>query len=437
MRLDPGAGDITELSVPRDLWVPRFTFHGSSYVNYKINAAYTIGSEYGHNDTAADVLALKVVKQALGGITINDFIDLNFQSFENVVAKLGCVYVDVDHFFYHRNYAGEPSIDNYQAINIRPGYKPLCGNTALAYVRYRHGDSTFARDARQQDFLRSGEGPARRQRPAQPLPARSSAASASRSQPTSAARPRSRGSCTWRWRPSTSPSCRSSSPRTRRSRSTRAASTSRTRPRQPLADPRRRRPVREHLALLEQPGRIEHGARPHELVVLVEHPPPHGHARQHRTRRYSVSTAGLTPTPSSEQTQATMLAPQLPFKLEMPSLISDWATQTGVQYAYYAYRLRGNDGRIHWAYHITWDDTQQIGAYYGLEGTTWTDPPLFASADTRYHGGRPYLEVGNGRHIQDIGWIDNGVLYWVNNTLFDDLTDDQMVALAESCRSAA
>ena len=74
-----------------------------------------------------------------------------------MVAKLGCVYVDVDHAFFHHNYAGRASDQNYEAINIRPGYKSLCGNIALAYVRYRHDDNTFARDARQQDFLRQAK----------------------------------------------------------------------------------------------------------------------------------------------------------------------------------------------------------------------------------------------------------------------------------------
>ncbi len=109
VRLDPRAGAVTVLSVPRDLLVPSFSFHAQTYVNQKINYAYTVGSLYGKSSTAGDELALAVVKQALGGIVINDFIDLNFETFEKVVAQLGCVYVDVDHAYYHRNYPGEPS----------------------------------------------------------------------------------------------------------------------------------------------------------------------------------------------------------------------------------------------------------------------------------------------------------------------------------------
>ena len=39
-------------------------------------------------------------------------------------------------------------------IDIDPGYQKLCGTDALAYVRYRHGDNDLVRGARQQDFLR-------------------------------------------------------------------------------------------------------------------------------------------------------------------------------------------------------------------------------------------------------------------------------------------
>ena len=87
VRLDPRAGAVTVLSVPRDLLVPSFSFHGQTYVNQKINYAYTVGSLYGKSSTAGDELALAVVKHALDGIQINDFIDLNFVTFTKVVSE--------------------------------------------------------------------------------------------------------------------------------------------------------------------------------------------------------------------------------------------------------------------------------------------------------------------------------------------------------------
>ena len=46
---------------------------------------------------------------------------------------------------------------SYQPINVQPGYQRLCGENALAYVRYRHTDSDFVRVARQQDFIRQAK----------------------------------------------------------------------------------------------------------------------------------------------------------------------------------------------------------------------------------------------------------------------------------------
>ena len=45
------------------------------------------------------------------------------------------------------------------------------------------------------------------------------------------------------------------------------------------------------------------------------------------------------------------------------------------------------------------------------------------------------LLVGDGHHIQDIGWIVGGALYWVSNSILDDLSNEQMFAIAESAQA--
>ena len=56
----------------------------------------------------------------------------------------------VDQHYYHVNTAGT---EQYSQIDIQPGYQLLDGTNALAFARYRHTDSDFYRNARQQVFL--------------------------------------------------------------------------------------------------------------------------------------------------------------------------------------------------------------------------------------------------------------------------------------------
>src|SRR5664279_5611643 len=120
VRFDPGQGQTSVLSIPRDLLVNIKSRSGAYYPQEKINAANTYGAK--------------------------------FDGFIKVVDTLVCVYVNVDHRYLHINGEGGEA---YSEINLQPGYQKLCYNNALSYVRYRHGDSDFVRVARQQDFLRA------------------------------------------------------------------------------------------------------------------------------------------------------------------------------------------------------------------------------------------------------------------------------------------
>ncbi len=135
VRLDPQSGSISMLSVPRDLMV---TIPG--YGPNKINAAYSFGGAK---------LSLEVVKQLLG-IPINDFIDMNFDGFTQVVNKLGGAYLMIDHRYYNNT-----AVTDYASIDIEPGYQRLDGADTLSWVRFRHDQNgDFTRIVRQQIFLR-------------------------------------------------------------------------------------------------------------------------------------------------------------------------------------------------------------------------------------------------------------------------------------------
>ncbi|MDO8214223.1 LCP family protein, partial [Conexibacter sp. CPCC 206217] len=142
IRIDPKAAATTVLSIPRDLRVSFDTRRGS-YTDAKINETYTVGGE---------ALTAKVIRRLLG-IDINHIVNINFRGFREAIDAIGCVYVDVDHRYYHSN-LGLPSSLQYAEIDIMPGYQLMCGARALDYVRYRHLDNDLVRGARQQDFLR-------------------------------------------------------------------------------------------------------------------------------------------------------------------------------------------------------------------------------------------------------------------------------------------
>src|SRR5271166_4396521 len=126
--------------------------NGQYYPSEKINAAYTIGSKQAGVKGAMVLAAETIEHQVFPSLKLAGIVDVNFAGFVNVVDALGCVYVNVDHRYYHVN--GVAPEEDYSEINLQPGYQKLCYQNALSYVRYRHGDSDFVRVARQQDFLR-------------------------------------------------------------------------------------------------------------------------------------------------------------------------------------------------------------------------------------------------------------------------------------------
>jgi len=98
------------------------------------------------------------------------------------------------------------------------------------------------------------------------------------------------------------------------------------------------------------------------------------------------------------------------------------------------YALSDPEGHVHRAYVAVWRQSG-LGGYYDLEGTDWLSPPLFAHARVQSIGGRSYRLVDDGSHIHVIGWRSGGALYWLTNTLLEELPSAQMVAIAESARA--
>jgi polyisoprenyl-teichoic acid--peptidoglycan teichoic acid transferase len=148
LRVDDSSSMINALSIPRDLEV-----NIPGYGVAKVNAAYADGGPS---------LLLQTLKQdVFPQLQVNHILVMDFSSFANLINAIGCVYTAVDHRYY--NYNDGTLATDFSNIDIQPGYQKLCGgsgknlggpDTALAFVRFRHNDSDFVREARQQDFIR-------------------------------------------------------------------------------------------------------------------------------------------------------------------------------------------------------------------------------------------------------------------------------------------
>ena len=400
VHLDPRSGLWSEMSIPRDfhvLWRWKGVSHDS-----KINFAFTVGG--------VDA-SLHVVKDLLR-IPINYVVDINFYAFDKIVDKLGCVYVDVDHLYL--NTPAEAQLDNYAAINVRPGYQPLCGEHALDYVRYRHDDNTFARDAREQGFLRD----AKQQLGLSGLLGHASDIITALSKSITS---NIRGGQTVLGLLETAINSVSGPvnqvqfpnyPQNVGGQDDQTASRSQ---------------IRAAVAQFEQPSVA---APVVHSIAATTHSSSHGGNGRTVHTAAPPSAPGLVATPPGVINDAAPLAPDVSFPVYVPSLTLDTASPDGIE-PYSHWSVRDPQGHLHLGYRIDFS-TGAVASYYGIEGMNWTDPPLFDHADTVDRYGRHYLYVNTGGKVQDVGWIVGNALYWVSNTIFASLSNRQMFALAES-----
>jgi LCP family protein required for cell wall assembly len=131
-RVDFTKKQITGVSIPRDTLC---TVPG--YREQKINAYHSIGGKD---------LAKKAVESLLD-LPVDRVIVLDYEIFQDVVDLVGGVEVFVDKKLKYTDRRGGLFID------LKPGLQHMDGYNAMCYVRYRHGDSDFARQERQKNFL--------------------------------------------------------------------------------------------------------------------------------------------------------------------------------------------------------------------------------------------------------------------------------------------
>ena len=102
-----------------------------------------------------------------------------------------------------------------------------------------------------------------------------------------------------------------------------------------------------------------------------------------------------------------------------------------------AYTIDTYDGEHYPSYKLVFTKTSNFAVpeYYGVMGTKWTNAPILENpSETRRMGDREYLLFYEGDRLQVVGWKTPKAAYWVSNTLTGTLTEEQMLAVAESMK---
>ena len=129
------------VSFPRDSWVdiPEYRNPKTGKVtpehHEKLNSAYSLGGP---------TLLISTIEH-LTNIRIDHFVSIDFTGFKSMVDEVGGVDVCLT----------KPAKDHFSGINLPAGNNHISGETALAFVRQRHGlpNGDIDRIARQQQFI--------------------------------------------------------------------------------------------------------------------------------------------------------------------------------------------------------------------------------------------------------------------------------------------
>jgi LCP family protein required for cell wall assembly len=399
VRLDPNEQATALMSLPRDLKV-EIPGHGTD----KINAAYELGGPK---------LTLRTVKR-LTGLPINHVINVDFRGFRRAVDAIGCIYVDVDRRYYNDS-------PGFAFIDIYPGYQRLCGEDALEYARFRYEDSDLVRSARQQDILRE-----------------------SKQQVGAGKLFEDRDKLIEIFGRHTT---------TDEELKTRAGVLRLLK----LAVFSVDQPIRE----VHFEGQITDGDEATGVPSFIT-------ASDATVKRLVAQFLGTEETKGPRgQGQPRQTAPAPPRRPRQPrdpdgglfksvesgvaqaqQVLADGGARGGRLPVYYptvfvegsqfieaprAYRIR-TPGGIEAGYRLTLQG-ELIGDYYGIQGTTWKDPPILdGDYEERTVKGRTFELHYDGDRVRLVAWRTDKAVYWVSNTLLQTLTERQMLTIARETR---
>ena len=396
VRLDPDKKATALMSLPRDLKV-QIPGHGTD----KINAAYELGGAK---------LTLQTVKNTTG-LSINHVINVDFQGFRRAIDALGCIYADVDRRYFNDSAA-------YAYIDVPAGYQKLCGEEALEYARFRHEDSDLVRGVRQQDLLRAakqqvGVGNLVNDRDKLidifgkyttsdgALKERAEILSLLKLAVFSVGQPIRE--VHFEGAQITSGDVRTGAP------SYVTASNATV-----------KKLTRQFLGVEESKG-------PKGELVPKDR-------RKRKRAKKEQGDGGLEKAYDLGNDQAIQAIQQgaggqLP--VYFPTVRVKNSLFTGPPRYY---KIVTRNGERHKSYRMV-AKRGLVGEYYGIQGTTWKDPPILADKSEKKKMGKRTFELHyDGDRLRLVAWRTPKAVYWVSNTLLQTLTERQMLAIARSTR---
>lgn len=393
VRLDPSKPYISMMSVPRELMATIYNGRGQSLgFQTRLNYAYRLG---------VGALIQSITHDL--GLSVNHVIVATFASFERAVNEMGCVYSTVDQRYYHVNLPGG---DQYQEINLQPGYQKLCGSQAEQFVSYRHTDTSLVRDARDQSFLmdvKKQYGP-------------TLFANADKFE-------RIFGQAVH-----TDAGLQSNTELLNLLGTLISMSAKHVRQVHFQAT---LTPTGANVCSCDTATQQQITASVDSFLYGGSAIPKASVAAQasavHSKR--VVAQLPLVATPSSGMAQARSAATSLPFPLEYPRV----EDRSGSYMAPYlrVYHISGPGG-INYPAYVGVFRAGGLGNYYDVQGTSWTTAPQFDSPDQTVRvGARTYNLYYESSNLRMIAWYEHDAVYWVRNTLTDSVPNGEMLAIAE------
>lgn len=405
VRLDSNAKVTSMLSLPRDLIVA-----GGS--NVRLNAAFAGGP-----DKLIDKLR-GMLSTPQERFEIHHYVSIRFSAFAAAVNAFGCFYTDIDRRYFNDNNPPVADTKNYATIDVKAGYQRICGENSLDYVRFRHLDNDVVREARQQHYLSE----ARQQIAASKLifEGNKLAKTILKFVETDIRSARGVlgvvslgldvvGNPTKRVQLDTTDT-KEGALQTTPAGLAKAA--------REFLHPGSPKKVRES-ENDPQPTTTSTGKKRKRKAPKTPTTLGTGTA----AAKQAVQTSGI----ARDFTAAPIYIPKLlqngAVYRETDSRGYDIATAGGRAFPWQGYRLV-----------VQVDGARGgIGQYYGIQGTSWKDPPILKmTTDTVRLAGREYLIEYDDRRIRRLIWKTPNGTYWVNNSLKNSLTNSEMRAIARS-----